>query len=576
MASCGRGEDVAREALRAVDADLDRVVDAAREAAAWGPEAVRRAARWLDDAVRRSRGAEGADEARAASVVARERGVRAPGCEEDEEVGGLDALLAATVSAPWLFPGEDCAPRGPCEVAEAMVESTRGPRRGPLPPFCPFEAARVAMRAAAWLLAARARCLDDAGRAQSPPPPVALDAFRVLKTVSRGSFGVLLLAEVRATGGVVALKALPKALARRSRRRMREAFIERSAMARAGSPFVARLYHAFESDDFFFLAMEYCPGGDLFSLLRGVGRLGETEVVRYAADVVLALRHVHSLGVVHHDLKPDNLLVAADGHLRLADFGLARVRRGVEAGRRRRRRRHSAPALSPPGPTGVPLRGTPDYLAPEAMLGLGASPAVDWWALGALLFEMLTGFPPFHADTEAAVLRNVLDGEIQWHLIPDDVEVSPNAMDLVLQLLEPSPSARPGAAAVMAHPFFAGIDWDGQASAEPVFQPAVEDRADVSYFDARAEVYPLPPAMLDAAALVRGGAAATQAVLGLAVAVADDAEGDNGRGKAARVAADDTAKRPAASPPREPPTGECPFSLRVVHNLAGDATFNNK
>jgi serine/threonine protein kinase len=154
---------------------------------------------------------------------------------------------------------------------------------------------------------------------------MALDDYDILKPISRGAFGRVMLARKRTTGDLFALKVLRKRdLIRKNL--MQAALAERDALARGGAnPFVIRLFYTFTTSTNLYLVMEYAPGGDCYSLLRSLGCLEESMVRTYAAEVVLALEYCHARGVVHRDLKPDNLLVSASGHLKLADFGLSLV-----------------------------------------------------------------------------------------------------------------------------------------------------------------------------------------------------------------------------------------------------------
>jgi serine/threonine protein kinase len=285
--------------------------------------------------------------------------------------------------------------------------------------------------------------------------------------------------------------------------------------------------------------LEYAPGGDLYSLLKNLGALSEPVARTYLAQVVLALEYLHSLGIVHRDLKPDNLLVSATGHIKLTDFGLSRY--GLLDGQPDggahlnsafvphptpanplplpqdvfsppsaspppimtlgQRMMQEAAAVVPPLPapsteearrpeTCMPRQrysvvGTPDYLAPEVILATGHDKAVDWWALGVILYEFLTGIPPFNADTPEKIFENIISRNIQWPAIPE--QMSYTAHDLINRLLcvdrKQRLGTRGGAAEVRAHEFFKDVDWDSLLSAESaVFVPELEGEEDTSYF----------------------------------------------------------------------------------------------
>ncbi|CAN6478658.1 unnamed protein product [Victoria cruziana] len=246
--------------------------------------------------------------------------------------------------------------------------------------------------------------------------------------------------------------------------------------------------------------MEYLNGGDLYSLLRNLGCLDEDVARIYIAEVVLALEYLHSLRIVHRDLKPDNLLIAHDGHIKLTDFGLSKV--GLI---------NSTDDLSGPTASGSTLLeeyehhsfvpehenprerrqkrsavGTPDYLAPEILLGTGHGTAADWWSVGVILFELIVGIPPFNAEHPQTIFDNILNRNIPWPHIPE--EMSHEAQDLIDRLLTEDPGQRlgaKGAEEVKQHVFFKDINWDTLARQKAAFVPASDGAFDTSYFTSR-------------------------------------------------------------------------------------------
>jgi serine/threonine protein kinase len=201
----------------------------------------------------------------------------------------------------------------------------------------------------------------------------------------------------------------------------------------------------------FYLVMEYLPGGDLYSLLQHLGSLDEDCSRNYAIQIVKALEFLRDSRIIHRDLKPDNILIDASGYLHLVDFGL------------------SYDGLSPT--QRLSKVGTPDYMAPEIVLACSHSFPADYWSFGVILFELLSGLPPFHGESEAETFHRIISAAPDWSLLEG---CSPAAIDLIGRLLDPDPAARLGAAAmreIMGHPWFAGVDWDHVSEIAPVFVP---------------------------------------------------------------------------------------------------------
>ncbi len=185
------------------------------------------------------------------------------------------------------------------------------------------------------------------------------------------------------------------------------------------------------------MLLEYAIGGELFSYLRRAGRFGANMAKFYAAEIVLAIEYMHAHNIVYRDLKPENLLLDSKGHMKIADFGFAKV----------------VPEVT------WTLCGTPEYLAPEIIQNRGHGKAVDWWSLGVLIFEMIAGFPPFYADAPVAIYEKIVKGVLEF---PRDFD--PVARDLICRLLVADPNQRLGCSndpgyCVRNHPWFAGVDW---------------------------------------------------------------------------------------------------------------------
>ncbi|CAA3008724.1 probable serine threonine kinase IRE [Olea europaea subsp. europaea] len=321
-----------------------------------------------------------------------------------------------------------------------------------------------------------------------------IEDFEIIKPISRGAFGRVFLARKRSTGDLFAIKVLKKA-DMICKNAVESILAERDILISVRNPFVVRFFYSFTCRENLYLVMEYLNGGDLFSLLRNLGCLEEDVARIYIAEVVLALEYLHSLNVIHRDLKPDNLLIGPDGHIKLTDFGLSKVglinstddlsglpaylgddkpkaSAAQSSVKREQRQKHA-------------VVGTPDYLAPEMLLGTGHGATADWWSVGVTLFELLVGIPPFNAEHPHQIFDNIMNRNIPWPKVPE--EISHEAYDLIEKLLIENPVQRlgaTGAGEVKRHHFFKDINWDTLARQKASFIPSA-DAQDTSYFMSR-------------------------------------------------------------------------------------------
>ncbi|KAL4199563.1 hypothetical protein AMTRI_Chr03g51800 [Amborella trichopoda] len=326
-----------------------------------------------------------------------------------------------------------------------------------------------------------------------------IDDFEIIKPISRGAFGRVFLARKRTTGDLFAIKVLKKVDMIR-KNAVESILAERDILISVRNPFVVRFFYSFTCRENLYLVMEYLNGGDLYSLLRNLGCLDEDMARVYIAEVVLALEYLHSLHVIHRDLKPDNLLIAHDGHIKLTDFGLSKVglinstdnlsgppvSGTAELGQDRPQLSASEQSHKREERQKQSAVGTPDYLAPEILLGMGHGTTADWWSVGVILFELIVGIPPFNAEHPQIIFDNILNRNIPWPQIPE--EMSCEAQDLIDKLLTEDPIQRlgsTGAAEVKKHAFFKNINWETLARQKAAFVPASDDAHDTSYFMSR-------------------------------------------------------------------------------------------
>ena len=311
---------------------------------------------------------------------------------------------------------------------------------------------------------------------------VGLSDFNVKGVIARGAFGRVFLVEKRSTKDTYALKVVSQK--DMLQRNMAQKLLnERNIMAFTDSNLVVKLHYSFVSTKYLYFAMEHHAGGDLFSMLERLDTLSEPLACFYAAEVYLALEHLHRMSIVHRDVKPDNILLSDTGHIMLTDFGLSDVGAGfvvdsvvamadtacLETPRTKRR-----------AWDGGRLGGTPDYVAPEIILAEESDRTADLWSLGVLLYEFLTGAPAFAADTNQEVLDNILRGEYEE---PEDV--SPEAASLIKSLLQYPPESR--LTDLRSHGFFAPIEWDTLLTSEAPYKP---DLSRDNYKE-RSAVYPV-------------------------------------------------------------------------------------
>jgi len=273
-----------------------------------------------------------------------------------------------------------------------------------------------------------------------------LEDFEMVKVLGKGSFGKVILCRKKDTLKLYAVKILKKKHVLK-RKQLRHAKTERSVLGYLNHPFVVKLHYAFQTSDKLYFVLDFLPGGELFFHLGRFGRFNEEIGKFFTAEIALALGHLHHHHVVYRDLKPENILLDAEGHIKLADFGLSKegIRSGTEG-------THS-------------FCGTPEYLAPEVLNRSGHGTSVDWWSLGALLYEMLTGLPPWYSTNRQEMFASIRRSELNF---PE--YVSTQARVILHRFLERDSAKRLGSARdvdeIKEHSFFSDINWDRLYSRE--------------------------------------------------------------------------------------------------------------
>ncbi|KAF8661468.1 hypothetical protein AX16_001305 [Volvariella volvacea WC 439] len=293
-----------------------------------------------------------------------------------------------------------------------------------------------------------------------------LTDFIIERTLGTGSFGRVHLVRSKHNLRFYAIKVLNKERVVKMKQ-VEHTNNEQRMLEAVHHPFVINLWGTFQDSTNLYMVMDFVPGGELFTLLRRSNRFPDPVAKFYAAEVALALNHLHKMDIIYRDLKPENILLNYDGHIRIADFGFAKLCENST----------------------WTLCGTPDYLAPEIIAQKRYNKSVDWYALGVLIFEMLAGLPPYHQTEVNPVLlyEKITRGPafIRW-----PAQFHEYATDIILKLMEGDPSKRygnlkHGAGDVFAHPWFKEVDWDRLLAREITapYLPKIAGDGDASAFD---------------------------------------------------------------------------------------------
>jgi serum/glucocorticoid-regulated kinase 2 len=272
----------------------------------------------------------------------------------------------------------------------------------------------------------------------------------VLEEIGAGSFGCVYRARRKETREIVALKALNKKMLVRNRQ-LKYAVGECRILRQLQSPFVVRMFDAFQTPNSLYMVLEYCAGKDLSVLLEQKQQFSADETRFYMSEIILALEYLHERDIMYRDLKPENVLLDDFGHVKLADFGLAKE--NVTTSRQAKS-----------------FCGSPAYLSPETLDKQGAGKPADLYGLGAVMYEMLTGMPPYYDDDLKVLYANIRRGVLDFPR-----NVNNTARELIKALLSKSPALRPKLADVKAHAFFRKVNWEQLAKKQ--VSPPVRPRA---------------------------------------------------------------------------------------------------
>lgn len=324
--------------------------------------------------------------------------------------------------------------------------------------------------------------------------------FETLQIIGRGAFGEVRIARKKDDCKIYAIKIMKKGELLK-KNQVSHIRAERDVLALADNPWVVKLHYSFQDPKHLYLIMEYLPGGDLMTILMKYDILTEEQTRFYIAETAMAIRSVHELNYIHRDLKPDNILLDRDGHVKLSDFGLSKEfsnepnpileqykdeaanasgaaindRGAVGEGDKRKNWKGRSRALA------YSTVGTPDYIAPEVFAQTGYGEECDWWSLGVIMYECLVGYPPFYAESPMDTCRKI----VNWRRtlrFPDEARLAPDATDLMKRLICDS-STRLTWEGIKSHRFFAGVNWDRLRTTKAPIVPKVTSEVDTQNFD---------------------------------------------------------------------------------------------
>ena len=297
---------------------------------------------------------------------------------------------------------------------------------------------------------------------------VKLEDFKFIRLIGIGSYGKIYVASKKSSNKLYAIKILNKKNVHNTIE-FQNIKTERTVLAKLNHPFIMKLYYAFQTKGNLYFITQFMQGGELnYHIYKEPNNYFSEEKARfYASEIILAINYLHKNNCIYRDLKPENVLIDITGHIKLIDFGLSKLCGGF------------------PCKTKT-LCGTPEYLAPEVLFEKEYGIEVDWWSLGVILYEMLSGYLPFKIIPGEKITKNIYKQRIKMFK-----HFSKNAENLIKRLLEFNPKKRITYAGIIKHPFFKGTNWEKVERLEkpPPFIPEISDDNLFSYFDSEKDLY---------------------------------------------------------------------------------------
>lgn len=319
--------------------------------------------------------------------------------------------------------------------------------------------------------------------------------YKHIKIIGKGAFGEVHVCKHIKTGEIVAIKKIKKELLLR-KNQLKHTKDEQYFLSKINSQWIVNLKCSFQEGDYLFLIMEYLPGGDLMNLLMKVETLKEDQAKFYLCEMIMAIESIHKMNCIHRDIKPDNILIDKDGHIKISDFGLAKIPDNYFNEDLITVNKASSKSTSnkPKHMRTYSCVGTAYYVAPEVLTKQQYSKDIDWWSLGVIFYEMLVGYAPFFAVDTNEVCNRVLHYD-KYLVFPSSCNVSEDAKDLILKLVTDASKrlGKNGAEEIKNHSFFKGVNWKKIRGVSPPFVPKLKHEWDTCYFDKYNEVEPFYP-----------------------------------------------------------------------------------
>ena len=310
--------------------------------------------------------------------------------------------------------------------------------------------------------------------------------YESLSIIGRGAFGEVHVCRNKKTNEIVAIKKIKKSILLQ-KNQIKHTKDEQDFLSKIKSNWIVELKYSFQEGDFLFLIMEFLPGGDLMNLLIAKDTLNEEEAKFYLCEIILAIESIHNLNCIHRDIKPDNILIGKNGHIKLSDFGLAKIADNIfkEDIINYKKNTHNR---------NFSCVGTAYYVAPEVLKKKGYGKEIDWWSLGIIFYEMLIGYAPFCSKETNDVCYKVLHYE-NYLSFPNKIKISDCAKDLILKLITDSNFrlGKNGSEEIKKHPFFKGVNWKKIKDMKPPFIPNLKNDFDTKYFEKYQEKEPFYP-----------------------------------------------------------------------------------